>query len=224
MTPDDTIQSRLETQQAELEALKFRLDKARYRTDLVKWIIVACGAIISFYVLDLGRLQLEQFRVGAENERQLLSAYLTATESAQPDIWKRKLRILKSMSNDQRMKDWAQDELKYIETFAALDALYRETLKIASQLVEHGNLNDPERIKARIRFNQLYWADLPHAGESQPVIAAMIAFREALMIAEKQPNNSPAWNVLNLKLIELSNALRNSAPQHPAQPAAPTPQ
>jgi len=202
----------------DLELLKFRLEKARYRTDILKWIVIAIGAIVSFAVIDYGKLRLEQFRVVADNQRQLLDAYLRTTESVQPDVWKRKLHVLENFADDERMRQWAQRELRYIESFAALDALYRETLKVASQLVERGRLNDPERIRARVRYNQLYWADLPYAGESQAVISTMIAFRDQLMAAERAPTDKQAWENLNGRLIGLSKALRESTPIYPLQP------
>src|SRR5262249_46524709 len=147
----------------DLEFLKFQLERSRYRIDILKWIIIALGAIISFWVIDRGKLKLEQFRVTADSQRQLLEAYLKTTEAPEPDVWKRKLHILENLADDERMQRWVHIELQYIESFAALDALYRETLKVASQLIDPERLNDPERTKARARFNQLYWADLPYA-------------------------------------------------------------
>ena len=203
---------------ADLDVAKFRLERTRYRTDLLKWIVIAIGAVVSFWMIDYGKLKLEQFRVTADTKRQLLEAYLRATESPQPDVWKRKLHVLQNFADDEPMRQWAQAELRYIESFAALDALYRETLKVASQLVEPGRLTDPERVQARVRYNQLYWADLPYAGESQAVIAAMIAFRNELMAAERTPSDKQAWDSLNRRLIELSNALRESTPHYPLPP------
>ena len=132
----------------ELEILKVGVERARQRTDLLKWIVVAIGAIISFYVIDYGKLTLEQYRVRADGQRQLLKAYLKATESPEPDVWKRKLHILENFADDDHMRQWAQAELKYIQEFAGLDALYRETLKVASQLVEPLRLASPERALA----------------------------------------------------------------------------
>jgi hypothetical protein len=194
----------------DLELLKFRLEQSRYRTDILKWVVIAIGAIISFAVVDYGKLTLERFHVTADSQRQLLEAYLTSTESPQPDVWLRKLHILQNFATDERIQTWAGKEIEYIKDSAALNALYRETLKVASQLVEPGQLNDTERIKARVRFNQLYWADLPYAGESQAVITAMIAFRNQLMAAESLPDDKEAWELLNIRLIELSGALRVS--------------
>jgi len=213
-----TVERRPDRGSGNLELAKFRLEQTRYRTDVAKWIVVALGAIISFWVIDYGRLKLEEFRVTAETKRQLLEAYLRATESPQPDVWKRKLHVLRNFADDGSMKRWAEEELRYIDTFAALDALYRETLKIASQLVEPTRLGEPDRVQARVRYNQLYWADLPYAGESQAVIDAMIAFRDQLILAEREPADTKAWEVLNRRLIELSQALRRSAPNYPLQP------
>ena len=183
----------------------------------MKWIVVAVGAVISFAVIDYGKLRLEQFRATAENERELLNAYLRATEAPEPDVWKRKLNLIMNSTSDKGTLAWARRELEYIEKFAALDALYRETLKVASQLVEPSRLREPDRAEARARFNQLYWADLPYAGESQQVAIAMIAFREQLFIvesADQHPQARQQWEALNLRLIELSKALRESTPDY----------
>jgi hypothetical protein len=199
-----------------LELEKLRLEQARYRTDVLKWIVVAVGAVISFAVIDYGKLRLEKFRLVAENQRELLNSYLTATESPEPDVWKRKLHVLQNFADDKRIKDWAQTELKYIENFAALDALYRETLKVASQLVEPGQLADPKRVQARARFNQLYWGDLPYAGESGEVVDAMIKFRDALIAAERPgTDKTEEWDNVSLALIGLSRALKESTPEYP---------
>jgi len=199
-----------------VEAEKLRLEQARYRADVLKWIIAAMGAVISFAVIDYGKLRLEQFQATAENQRELLNAYLRATESPEPDVWKRKLHLIATSTDDARTTAWASAELKYINDFAALDALYRETLKVASQLVEPSRIQEPERIQARARYNQLYWADLPYAGESQDVINAMIAFRTQLIVAENAGSGSEGsrqWEELNRCLIRLSEALRNSTPK-----------
>jgi hypothetical protein len=200
---------------ADLDVAKFRLEQTRYRTDLLKWIVVAIGAVVSFLVIDYGRLKLEQFRVTADTKRQLLEAYLKATESPQPELWKRKLHVLQNFAGDEPMRQWAQAELRYIESFAELDALYRETLKVASQLVEPGRLTHPDRVEARIRYNQLYWADLPFAGESPEVITAMVDFRKQLLVAERAPADKQAWESLNDQLIYLSKALSQSKPKYP---------
>jgi hypothetical protein len=152
--------------------LKFRLERTRYVTDLLKWVAVAVGAIASFAVIDYGKLRLERFQVAAENQRQLLDAYLTATESPEPDVWKRKLLVLINFAEDERIKAWARAELDYINEFAAREALYGETLKVASQLIGPGRTDDPVRTAARIRFDQLYWADLPYVRESPAVAQA----------------------------------------------------
>ena len=196
--------------------------------DFLKWIVGVIGAsvsfVASFYVIDYCKLRLERFRATAEHQRQLLDAYLKATETPQPDVWVRKLHVLTSFATDESVRKWAQVELVYIQEFAALDALYRETLKIASQLVDPSQLNSPERGHARIRYDQLYWADLPFAGESQAVIEAMISFRSQLMKAERAGASAETWDGLYGKLIKLSEALKESVPrypvQHPTPPAA----
>lgn len=205
-TPDDTER---------LEVRKFQLERARYRADVLKWVVVAVGAVISFAVIDYGKLQLEKFRAEAENQRELLKAYLKATESPEPEVWKRKLKLILNSTYDDKTTAWAEAELTYINNFAALDALYRETLKVASQLIDPKRLNEPDRAQARARFDQLYWADLPYAGESDQVISAMIEFRNQLIVAENAGSSVEGreqWEKLNRNLIGLSSALRQSTP------------
>jgi hypothetical protein len=190
-----------------------------FNFEIGKWIVVTIGAVVSFYVVDLGKLRLEEFRSRAENQRSLLTAYLNATEAVQPDVWKRKLRVLQTFSDDQRIREWAGQELVYIENFAALDALYVETMKVAAQLVSRNTLKDPKRDTIRARYEQLYWADLPFYKESREVSAAMIKFRAALESAEASPASSDAWQQLNGAMIGLSDALRDS--QHSRSVNAP---
>ena len=106
------------------------------------------GAVISFVVVDVGKLWLEQFRAAAEDRRELLNSYLKATEAPDPEVWKRKLKLILSFSADKDTQSWARRELDYIEEFAELETLYRETLKVASQLVEPSRVNEPERVQA----------------------------------------------------------------------------
>ncbi len=196
-----------------IEKLKLELERARYRTEIVKWIVIAIGAVISFAIIDYGKLRLEQARLASDNQLRFIEAYSKATEAAEPEIWKRKLAVLQLFATDANVKAWAQNQLKYIDEFAALDALYRETLKSASQLVDSGTVNEPERMKARRRYEQLYWADLPFAGESSEVASAMVKFRAGLVGAERTPTNFEAWADLNSLLIELSQTLKQASRQ-----------
>ncbi|UCD77236.1 MAG: hypothetical protein JSW26_17635 [Desulfobacterales bacterium] len=202
-----------------LELRKLKLEEKRIRNELLKWITVAIGAVVSFYVIDLGKLRLEEFRVKAENQRELLTAYLKATESVQPDVWKRKLHVLRTISSDEMVRRWSEQELKHIEQFAALEALYRETLKVASQLVVKHEYGDWDRKKARARFEQLYWADLVFAGESLPVEKGMVDFRNALIAVEEAPDDDSKWRALNMSLLKLSQVLKESRPNYSLQAA-----
>lgn len=202
-----------------MEQRKFQLEQSRFRYDVLKWAIAVLGGVASFYVIDLGKLKLEQFRVRAENQRALLQSYLGATESVQPDVWKRKLNVLQTFSDDPNIQIWAGRELENLQNYAALDALYRETLKVASQLVSSRTLNDPARQTVRARYEQLYWADLPFAKESTEVDSAMAGFRKTLIEAERNPSNPEAWRDLETDLLSLSKALQRSMPVSvPAKP------
>jgi hypothetical protein len=196
--------------------LDITLDRWKLIADVAKWVIAGIAAVVSFIVIDVGSLNLEKFKAQAENQRLLLQAYLNATESVQPDIWKRKLRVLQTYSQDERIRNWAGAELQYVQSYAEQDALYRETLKVASQLVRRSKGESNGRWEdARSRFEQLYWADLPYARESPDVAKAMIDFRKALLAAESKPNADQLWTDLDLSLLRLSNALRQSQPEGP---------
>jgi hypothetical protein len=190
-----------------IEQAKLNLEHAKLRGDTLKWIALSIAAVASFWIIDYGKLKLENFSTRAQNERELLTSYLKATDSANPEIWKRKLNLLIQLTENDKLRVWAETELTHIKNFAALDALYRDTLITASQLVNQANVGLPTRIEARQRFEQLYWADLPFAGESPEVVKGMVEFRNALMLAETQ-NNDVYWQSLNSSLIKLAGTLR----------------
>ena len=198
-----------ERESQHIEILKLNLERARHRSEIFKWIIIAIGAAVSFWVIDNGKLRLEKARFDSDNQYRLIESYSKATEAAEPEIWKRKLEVLNLFATDQSVRTWLTNKLNYINAFGALDALYRETLKSASQLVDPATVNNPERMKARSRYEQLYWADLPFAGESQEVVEAMVEFRRALVAAEQSPSDTNAWSGLNTKLIVLSATFRD---------------
>ena len=66
-----------------------------------------------------------------------------------------------------------------------------------------------------MRFDQLYWADLPYVRESRPVETAMVKFRNQLLLAEAPQNDRKAWEDLSLSLISLSRTLRDETPPDP---------
>lgn len=195
---------------APIELMKYQLERAKHRTEIFKWITLAVGAVVSFAVIDYGKLQLERARLASESQLKLIEAYSKATEAAEPEIWKRKLDVLKLFATDDTVRDWAEKQLSDIKQFAALNALYRETLRTASQIIDPSTVNDPDRMKARRRFEQLYWADLPFAGEPVEVAKAMLTFRTGLVAAEMLATDASAWSSLNGLLIDLSATLRKA--------------
>src|SRR5688572_26560574 len=62
-----------------LESAKLQLERDRYRAEIVKWIIVAIGAAVSFAIIDYGKLRLEQARLASENQFKFIEAYTKAT-------------------------------------------------------------------------------------------------------------------------------------------------
>ena len=49
----------MDSTETNLEARKVDLERAKYRIDLLKWVVVALGAVVSFYVIDYGKLKLK---------------------------------------------------------------------------------------------------------------------------------------------------------------------
>lgn len=204
-----------------LESEKISLEKTKYRMELVKWLFISLGAVASFWVIDLGKLELEKYRAQSQNERELLMSYLGAMESEKPEIWRRKIQFLMQYSNDSRIKSFSHNQIEYINKYAELDALYRETLKVASKLSIKEGLTSENRTKEIQRFEQLYWAELPLAGESESVSKAMIDFRKKLYTSPKEDEDgSKYWNQLNLSLLELATAIRTSMPNKLVQATA----
>lgn len=103
------------------------------------------------------KLELEKQKDAAEIEQKLVEAYLKATETAEPEIWTRKLRVLENLATDAKTREWAHTEATEIKDHLAREAVYREALKVASQLVDRNSTGLPETQKAKGRFNQLYW-------------------------------------------------------------------
>ena len=106
------------------------------------------------------------------------------------------------------MQEWAKKELCHIENYAERNAYYREALSVASQLIEPDNLNDPNRRLARVRFEQLYWADLAYVDESLPMAKAMVNFRRGLEAAEAEPDKTETWTTLRGSLLQLARTVQ----------------
>ena len=200
----------VDAREHELELARLNLDRARFRAEIAKWLIVAAGAAISFLIIDYGRLQLERFRVAAENERALLNAYLSASETQDPDLWLRKLVLIQTLSTDPALQGWAGREIVFIQNCAAKAVAYQETLRVAAALLDP-RADPAERALARRRFEQLYWADLPYVREGPAVAQAMIAFR-AVLVGAESADPAGAGPDLNRAMIRLGNALREDDP------------
>ena len=198
-----------------LDLLKLDLEKSRLKLDVVKWIIVVVGAIVSFWVIDVGRLKLEEFKATAENERALLNAYLLASETTQPEVWVRKLQVISTLSTNPDLRSWAVGQLSYVRKCSAKESIYQDALRTAAALVHPAGKIERDVVAARQRFEELYWADLPYVRESGEVSAAMISFRNALIAAESGPasGSDPAVGV-NSAMLVLAAALSKDNPQN----------
>ena len=175
--------------------------------ELLKWAVAAFGAMVSFFIIDLGRLNLEKYKTKTQKEQSLLNSYLLATETPDPDLWLRKLRLIKMFSTDSQILEWASGEEKFIKEQSALIELYKETVKVTSILANRKTYNTPDWIEASKRYYQLYWADLPYYGESQPVISTMMEFKKQFDKIEND-RTTEQWEAMNIALIELAETLR----------------
>jgi hypothetical protein len=198
----------------EMDMARLALERARFRADILKWLIIAVGAVISFVVIDYGRLRLEQYRATAENERALLQAYLNAGDATNPEVWARKLQVIRTLSRDESLRGWAAQELAYIRQCALKESVYRDTLRVAAELLRPRDPTDPDWLQARKSFERLYWADLPYVRESAPVVEGMVAFRKALDLIERAGTDArPDDGPLNKAMIELARALSKDDPR-----------
>ena len=190
-----------------LELEKLKVEKIQTRNELIKWALIALGAIISFYIIDLGKLRVEKFTAESTSQENFLNSYLTATESPDPDLWKRKLSLLKYFSKDTAILSWAEKEEIYIKERAALSALLKETVNVASILANRQLYGTEDWQKASKRYYQLYWADLPFYGESREVESAMVSFNLKLNDIQSK-EEIDKWRQMDLAVIDLSKILR----------------
>nr|WP_067297649.1 hypothetical protein [Marinobacterium profundum] len=209
----------MEDKEYQLELKKISLDKAKLRFDLMKWVVIAVGAIVSFWVIDYGNLRLEQYRAQSLNERELLVSYMNAMETSKPEVWKRKLQFLIEYSSDSKIENFAIQQLDYINQYAELTSLYREAIETASSLAVKDALTPSDRKQKFLRFEQLYWAELPLAGESTQVSTAMVRYRTQLLKTQADPELVKHWNELSFAMLELSTAIRSSMPDKTPLPS-----
>jgi len=199
------------TFEQKLDYEKLKVERLKARSEIIKWFLIAAGAVISFYVIDVGKLKIEKFTAESGNQERLLNSYLSATESPDPDLWKRKLGLIKQFSKDTAILHWADREEKYINEVSALLALYKETIKVASILANKQISGTTEWSNASSRFYQLYWAELPYYGESQPVISKMIAFKRELDEIQHNNDRQNDWESMDGALYELSKTLKEES-------------
>lgn len=199
---------------ARLELLKLRLEVSKHRTETAKWIVIALGAVASFWIIDRGKLNLERQKTSAE----IVKVYLEGTEAPDPELWKRKLDVIAGVAEEERIRSWAMEQNRKLDAHNTLTILCKETLRIAARLMDLSDLKEPGRQAARKRFEELYWADLVYAREPKELERAMVEFKRALDIVEADaatPSpNEGAIQVLRDKMLTLAKALRE-APEAP---------
>jgi hypothetical protein len=202
--------SELETQKLKLERDKLALERRKLDLELYKWIVVAIGAVISFAVVDFGKLKIEEFRETSKHERELLSSYLKAIESPKPEIWKRKLQFIKSFTKDDNILAWAKEQLTFFGNLGTKESLYGEALETARKLSGPGTRDE----KLWTRFEELYWSELPFVGESSDMVNAMVRFRKALVSAHAAPeiDSEEEWSQVKRALIQLTRTVKSELP------------
>jgi len=148
-----------------VEFQKLKTEKFKSIIEISKWIVISIGAIISFLIIDVGNLKIEEFKADSIHEENLLNSYLESTKTTNPDLWTRKLRLIREFSTDTAIINWAGKEEEYIKNKAALLVLYKETIRIGSILANRNLYQTAEWMNASKRYYQLYWAELPFYGE-----------------------------------------------------------
>ena len=193
-----------------VEFQKLRNEKFKSIVEISKWVVISIGAVISFLIIDVGNLKIEEFKANSSHEEKLLNSYLESAKTADPDLWTRKLRLIREFSTDTVIINWASKEEVYIKNKAALIALYKETIIIGSILANRNLYGTEEWANASKRYYQLYWAELPFYGETQPVISGMINFKSTLdQITDK--NDLEKWRKMDIALIKLSSTLKKES-------------
>lgn len=187
----------------EKEIAEIALENKKLIFAVIKWVIIAIGVVISFWVIDVGKLKLEREKARNLNKQNLLNTYLQATETPNPDLWLRKLRLIKALSDNDMadMKLWAQKEEKYIKEVSALVVLYQETVKVVSILSNRDQYLSDEWKSARNRFYELYHGDLVFYKESDNVQTAMVQFKHQLEAIN--PNEDNSWDEMDQQLLSL---------------------
>ncbi len=198
------------TFEEKVEFQKLKNEKFKSIVEIIKWGLISIGAIVSFLIIDIGNLNIEKFRADSSHEESLLNSYLESTKTANPDLWRRKLRFISKFSSDTIVTKWAITEEEYVKNKAGLLALYKETVGVCSILANRSLYDTEEWRKASKRYYQLYWAELPFYGETQPVISAMINFKLHL---EEITNTTELekWQNMDVALIKLSNILKKES-------------
>lgn len=193
-----------------VEFQKLRNERFKSLVEISKWVVISIGAIISFFIIDVGNLKIEEFKADSAHGENLLNSYLESANTSNPDLWTRKLGLIREFSNDSVIINWAKKEEVFIKDRAALLTLYKETINVGSILANQ-NLYDTEEWKNALkRFYQLYWADLPFYGETQPVINAMVNFKSILdQISDK--NEIEKWREMDNGLHRLSETLKKES-------------
>ena len=195
------------TFEQKLEYEKLMTDRLKTRNELIKWALIAVGAIISFWIIDIGKLKLEKLNAESIRQQKLLDSYLTATEASNPDLWKRKLKLIKNFAKDSIIAEWTTKELVFIKEKAALLSFYKETINVASVIANKETFRTPEWHTATKRFYQLYWAELPFYGESDTVIVRMKSFK-AQLDAIGDGTDSYQWRLMDNEVILLSKIMK----------------
>ncbi|WDD97445.1 hypothetical protein [Thalassomonas actiniarum] len=208
----------IELKKLEIEKEKLALERQKLSLELRKWVVVAIAAVISFFLIDYGKLTLERTKEESMHDRELLKSYLKAMDSSKPEIWKRKLRFIKSFAKDERVLSWAEEQLTTLSKLPPKESLYLEAADIAKKLSRREPLNE----ELWTRFEQLYWSELPLANESMAMEDAMVNFRQSLLDAHEAPigDDDIEWDNVKKALLKLSKVVSSEMPNKALQTTA----
>ena len=191
-----------------IEFQRFELEKKKFHFERFKWILIGFGAILTFWFIDRHRLNIEEFEIKSEINAKLMSSYLDATEVNDPELWKRKLSLIRNFSNDSTIIKWTIVEERYINEKLALLSKYIELIEVTSILVNKKNYASIKWEEAYHRFNQLFLVELNIYSNNKEVIELLTEFNYDLN--DIQSNDGKlGWKKIASGLVNLSKILKD---------------
>lgn len=186
---------------------RFLLEERNVWFTMVKWGLLAVGSCIVYCTIDKVNVKTEKFKVDSAYETKLMDSYLAATETVNPDLWLRKLAIIKNFAKDASTKAWVEKEEKYISQKLALLSLYKELIGVCSVIANRREFGSEKWNEAYAKFYQLHFAQLPFYDESLDVADEMSRFKKQMDVINND-SSKKNWDEIDKCLLSLSGLLK----------------